>query len=45
MIGNGWIDTIDTVTIQSVLFETRVGKAWRLQALAALLLLLTAARA
>jgi len=43
MIGNGWIDTIDTVTIQSVLFETRVGKAWRLQALAALLLLLAAA--
>ena len=41
LIGDGWADAIDASTIQSVLFETSVGKAWLIQALAALLLLLT----
>lgn len=39
MFGDGWADAIDAATIQSVLFETSVGKAWLIQALAALLLL------
>ncbi|CAN7328179.1 copper homeostasis membrane protein CopD [Phyllobacterium sp. LjRoot231] len=40
VIGNGWADALDASVIQAVLYETTVGKAWQLQVLAALLLLL-----
>jgi putative copper resistance protein D len=42
MIGDGWADTIDVSIVRAVLFATSVGRAWQLQVLAALLLLLTA---
>jgi putative copper resistance protein D len=41
MIGDGWIDATNLSTIKSVLFETGLGKAWLITALAALILLLT----
>ncbi|UDL89209.1 copper homeostasis membrane protein CopD [Mesorhizobium sp. PAMC28654] len=39
MIGDGWADAFDPVTLRAVLFETTVGHAWLGQAFAALLLL------
>lgn len=42
-VGDGWADAIDPVTVRAVLFETAVGRAWQVQAVAAALL--AAARA
>ncbi len=41
-IGNAWSDAIDRTTINAVPFDTNVGVAWQAQALAAVLLLLSA---
>jgi len=38
-IGAGWADALDPGTVQSVLFDTTVGRAWQVQTIAALLLL------
>jgi putative copper resistance protein D len=38
-IGSGWNDAADRTTLEAVLFETGVGRAWQLQAVASLLVL------
>jgi putative copper resistance protein D len=38
-IGEGWGDALDLATIRDVLFETSVGRAWQVQAAAALILI------
>lgn len=43
VIGDGWSDAIDVATVQAVLFETSVGRAWQAQAAAAVLLVATCA--
>jgi copper resistance protein D len=45
MIGEGWSDALDLTTIRAVLFETSIGQAWRVQAIAALILAATLALA
>jgi putative copper resistance protein D len=41
MIGDGWNDALNTVTLRAVLFETSVGHAWQIQGGAAVLLAAT----
>jgi len=41
-IGEGWRDAIDLGTLHDVLFETTVGSAWTVQAVCALLLVVSA---
>ena len=43
MIGEGWSDALNPTTIRAVLFETSVGCAWQVQAVAALILTATLA--
>jgi copper resistance protein D len=40
-IGDGWQDAFDPASIQAILLETDVGRAWQMQAIAALLLVAT----
>jgi putative copper resistance protein D len=42
-IGDGWGDALHLTTIRDVLFETSVGQAWQVQAVAALILAATLA--
>lgn len=39
-VGDGWVDAIDSATVRAVLLETSVGRAWQVQAVAAVLLAL-----
>lgn len=37
-VGDGWADAVDPATVRAVLLETSVGRAWQVQAVAAVLL-------
>ena len=43
MIGEGWSDAFNPATVRDVLFDTSVGQAWQVQAVAALILTATLA--